>query len=244
MARTGSMWAPKAPASRMSGTSLMSACSRSRSMPARRAALARLHGADVVLGDRQPDRLGLQHVAEGAVVGHDAGRPGRVGGDGAVAVGDPGQEHLGDHLDDSRAAQPRDLQPGPVQLLGESGLVGPELAADDLEPGLPGAPIDPHPLHRAGGGPLAAADLGALEGRAGRAGRGQHPFPVAQHDLGVGAHVHHQHGLLGSVGPLGQGGRGRVGADVAGDARPHVQRGVGQVDPDVGGPSPARPRRW
>ena len=40
-----------------------------------------------------------------------------------------------------------------------------------------------------GRGALAAADLGALEGRAGRARRGEQAVAVAEHDLGVRADV-------------------------------------------------------
>ena len=51
----------------------------------------------------------------------------------------------------------------------EPDLVGPAARADDAEARLERLPVDPHPLDRAGRGPLAAGDLGALEGRPGRA---------------------------------------------------------------------------
>ena len=51
---------------------------------------------------------------------------------------------------------------------------------------------DGNALDRALGGAHAAADLGGLEGRPGRRGRGHHPLARAQRDLGVGADVDEQ----------------------------------------------------
>jgi hypothetical protein len=82
--------------------------------------------------------------------------------------------------------------------------------------------IDAHALDRTGRGALAAADLRALEGRAGRAGAGQQALVVAQHDLGIGADVDQQRHLFGQVGPLGQHHAGGVGAHVAGNTRQHI----------------------
>ena len=45
--------------------------------------------------------------------------------------------------------RPDTCSPARSKLVGESGLVGPQLAADDLEAGLPGVRIDPDPLDRA-----------------------------------------------------------------------------------------------
>ena len=59
----------------------------------------------------------------------------------------------------------------------------------DADPRLERLRVDADPLDRAGRRPLAAADLRALERRAGRARRGEQPLAVAEHDLGVGADV-------------------------------------------------------
>ena len=80
--------------------------------------------------------------------------------------------------------------------LGEAGLVRPELAADHPVARLERVRVDAHPLDRAGRGALAAADLGALEGRAGGARRGEQAVAVAEHDLGVGADVDDQVALV------------------------------------------------
>ena len=56
--------------------------------------------------------------------------------------------------------------------------------------------IDAHALDGAGRGALAAGDLRALEGRAGRARAGEQPLAVAEHDLGVGADVDEQRDLV------------------------------------------------
>ena len=54
-------------------------------------------------------------------------------------------------------------------------------------------------------------DLGALEGRAGRARRGQQPALVAEDDLGVRADVDDERHPLGLVRLLGEDHAGRVG---------------------------------
>ena len=102
-----------------------------------------------------------------------------------------------------------------------------------------------------GRSPLTARDLGALEGRAGRAGRGEQPALVAQDDLRVRADVHDERHPLGQVRLLGQDDAGRVGPDVSGDARQDVdagarmdaqaQLGGGRVDRAVGGQRERRP---
>ena len=112
-------------------------------------------------------------------------------------------------------------------LLGEARLVRPEVGADDLEARLEGRGVDAHPLDGAGRGPLAAGDLRALEGRAGRRGGGEQPVPVAQHDLGIGADVDDQGHLVDEMRRLGEDDAGGIGADMAGDAGQHVDPGVG-----------------
>ncbi len=61
------------------------------------------------------------------------------------------------------------------------------------------------------------------------------PGAVAEHDLGVRPDVDEQLHRLAAVRTLGEDRRGGVGADVAGDARPGVGEGVGQVEVEVGG---------
>ena len=70
--------------------------------------------------------------------------------------------------------------------------------------------------------PLAAADLGALERRTGRARRREHPFPVAEHDLGVGADVHHEADLIPLIGRLGEDDARAIGTHVPRHAREHI----------------------
>ena len=94
------------------------------------------------------------------------------------------------------------------------------------------------------GGALPAADLGALEGGPGGARGGQQAAADAEHDLGVGAHVHHQLHALAALRLLGQDDPGRVGADVAGDARQDVDPGARMArTPDLGGGDRPAPRR-
>jgi hypothetical protein len=51
---------------------------------------------------------------------------------------------------------------------------------------------------------------------------GDDALAVAEHDLGIGADVDHQHHALLMMGLFGQHGAGRVRADMAGDTRQHV----------------------
>ena len=142
------------------------------------------------------------------------------------------------------------VTPEPPDDALEARLVRPARRADDPEPRLERRPVDPDPLDRAGRGALAAADLGALEGRPGRARRGEEPALVAEDDLGVGADVDREaHGLR-AMRLLGQDHPGRVGADVAGDAgqdvdpaarvEVQVELGGGRADGPVGGQGEGR----
>ena len=146
--------------------------------------------------------------------------PGAAGEDHAVLVHDPGEVHLRDHFDDPGTADPRDRD---ASGGGEPGLVGPRLVPDDPVARLQGDRVDPHPLDGPRRGPLAAADLGALERRAGGARRREHPLAAAEHDLGIGADVHHEVDLVSQVRRLGEDHARGVGA--------HVPRHAGQ---DVG----------
>ncbi len=109
---------------------------------------------------------------------------------------------------------------------GEARIVRPQVAADHLEARLERRGIDAHALDGAGRRALAAADLRALEGGAGRARAGEQPLAVAEHDLGIGADVDQQRDLVAEVRPLGEDHAGGVGADVAGDAGQHVDARV------------------
>ncbi len=141
---------------------------------------------------------------------------------------DPGHKQLGHRLDDPRAADA-----GRADLLGRQ-LVRPGFFADHLKARLAGGAVDPHALDRAGRGALAVRDLRALEGRAGRAAAALEPRAVAQHDLGVGAHVDQQHQLVALLGRLGQQHADVVGADMAGLQRHAVDVRAGvQLQPQL-----------
>jgi hypothetical protein len=148
-----------------------------------------------------------------------------VGGD------DARQVQLADRLD-----HPGSADPGHVEVacrVGEAWIVGPQLAADHPDPWLERGAVDPNALDRAGGGTLAAGDLRALEGRPGRARRGEDPSSSTEHDLRVGADVDQQLELRGAVWPLGEHRRRGVGADVTGDARQQVHGGEGEVELEI-----------
>ena len=127
------------------------------------------------------------------------------------AVTIAGEEQLGDDLDDARAADAGDA--------GARRAASAKPGSSDhgstpmtRKRGSSVVAVDADPLDGAGRGALAADDLGALEGRAGRARRGEQPAPVAEHDLGVRADVDDERHPLGVVRLLGQDHAGRVGA--------------------------------
>ena len=70
------------------------------------------------------------------------------------------------------------VTPSAGDAFGEARLVRPEIAADHLEARLQRLAVDAHALDGAGRGALAAGDLRALEGRAGRRGAGEQPFAL------------------------------------------------------------------
>ena len=195
--------------------------------------LGELDRAHVVLRDRQLRVAGgVQHVRERPAVGDDAIRPRRhLAGDRAVGVDQTRQVHLGDDVDDARAAHAGDARR--LDGLVEAGIVGPQVGPDHLERRLERLAVDPHALDGARRGALPAADLGTLERRSGRARRGVLAGAVAEHDLGVRADVDEQLHRVATVRALGEQGRRRVGADVTGDARPGVERRRRQVEVEV-----------
>ena len=83
---------------------------------------------------------------------------------------------------------------------------------------------------------MARADLRALEGRAGGRGTGEHAGLVAQEDLGIGAHVHDQHEVVGGLRFFRQRHGGGIRADMARDAGQDVdlRRGRDAGQPDFG----------
>ena len=120
------------------------------------------------------------------------------------------------------------VTPRSLGRLGEARIVRPEIAADHLEARLQRRAVDAHALDRARRGALAAGDLRALEGGAGRRGAGEQALAIAEHDLRVGADVDEQRQLVAKVGRLGEHDAGRVGADMAGDAGQRIDEGAGR----------------
>jgi hypothetical protein len=198
--------------------------------------LGQLDRAHVVLHDADLRLALANQVGEGAALGLNARRAlSQAAVDGAVAQDDAGEVHLGQRLDNARAADAGDA--GLLGRLGEARVVGPEIRADHPEARLQGLAVDAHPLDGAGGGALAAGDLRPLEGRPGRRGTGQQALLVAEHDLGVGADVDHQGHLVAQVRTFRQDDAGRVGAHVAGDAGQDIGAGVGmEMEVELLGP--------
>ena len=137
-----------------------------------------------------------QQIGEGAAVRQDARRfRGERAVDDAVLGDDAGQIHLGDHLDDARAADAGDaerLRPPRRSRARRTTCSTPMT----LKRGSSVSGIDAHALDGAGGGALAAGDLGAFEGRPGGRGGGEHAVAVSEHDLGVGADIDEQHHVV------------------------------------------------
>src|SRR6185437_575924 len=124
--------------------------------------LGELDGAYVVLSDRQCLRALIDDIAKRAALRHDARTAcGELSIDHTVLTDDAREEHLGNHFDDARAADPRDA--GGLHGFLEPRLVGPQVGADDLEARLERRRVDPYALDRARRGALATADLCTLE---------------------------------------------------------------------------------
>ena len=63
---------------------------------------------------------------------------------------------------------------------------------------------------------------------------GEQALAVAEHDLGVGAHVDDEPELVAEIGRLGEHDAGSVGADVAGDAGQRIdERSRRDVEPEI-----------
>ncbi len=97
--------------------------------------------------------------------------------------------------------------------------------------------VDADALDGAGCCALARGELGALEGGAGGRAAGEEAAAVAQHDLGIGADIDHQHHLVLEVRAFGEQHARGVGADMAGDAGQRVDAGgiVDRGEADLGG---------
>ena len=169
----------------------------------------------------------MHHIGEGAPDRLDARRSFRQRAvDDAVAGQDSAKEHFGDDLDNAGAANSGDADPG--DRFGKARLVRPKIAADHLESRLQSLPIDAHALDRAGRSALAAGNLRALEGRAGRRGTGEQPILVAKDKFGVGADIDEKGQFVAQIGPFGKHDAGGVRADMPGDARQAIDEGAGR----------------
>ncbi len=165
IAWSGSIWLPKAPASRISSTRVDLELVHQQPDAGVQRGLAELDRPDVVLGDRDP-RAGagpvalVEDVAERPAVGDDARRArGEVAVDDAVLGDDPGQEHLGDDLDDARAADAGDAGVGDAGREGR--LVRPGVDADDPEARLERLAVDPDALDGARAPPAGRREIWA-----------------------------------------------------------------------------------
>ena len=163
--------------------------------------------------------------------------------DDAVFGDDAGEIHLGDDLDDRRAADAGDAgRPGrcprspassdhlstPMTRYFGSSVSG-SMRTRSMAPGAARWPD---------------GDFGALEGRAGRRGGRDDARAVAEHDLGIGADIDQQHHLVLAVRAFRQRRAGGIGADMAGDAGQHVEpRAPVDVDVDLVRPDTAARRR-
>ena len=196
--------------------------------------LGELDGAYVGLRDAQRSRAAgplMHRVGERAALRLDArAARGECAIDHAVLADDAGKIHFRYRFDDAGTADAGDA--GGRDRRGEHGIVRPQLAADHLETRLERRRIDAQPLDGARRGALAATDLRALERRSRRAGAGEQAMAVAEHDLGVGAYIDQQRHFVRQIGPLGQDDARRVGTDMTGDARQHVDARVG-VDREI-----------
>src|SRR5579872_6896680 len=187
--------------------------------------LGELNGANIGLIDHQARLAVMQQIAEGAADRLDAlilFGEGAV--DHAVFGNDPGEIHLGDDFDNARAADAGNA--GRSRRFGEAFFVRPELATDHLETRLQSRAINAYPLDRARGGALAAGNLRAFEGGPGRRGAGEQAAAIAEDDLGVRADIDQQREIVAKIRAFGQDHAGRIGADMAGNARKAIDKGA------------------
>ena len=230
-----SMCAPKAPASRMRSTRFDAEPLHEQPDAGEQRCLGQLDRAHVILVDAE--RLGafVQHVGPGAPSGHDTrAARGHRAVDDAVLRDDTGEVQFGEHLDDARAADTGDA--GGRGSGSETGIVRPQVRADDLEARLQRFTVDAHAFDGARCRTLAATDLRTFKGGARGAGARHETLAVAEHDFGIRADVHEQRHLLVQVRPLGENHASGVGTHVTGDAGQGVHARVRvQGDAEFGG---------
>ncbi len=87
--------------------------------------------------------------------------------------------------------------------------------------------VDPHLINGPYRGPHPRLHPRALESRSRRAGAGDQPVEVAQHDLAVGANINKQGELLRLVHQGAEHARGDVGADIAAHSGQAIHCGLG-----------------
>ena len=197
---------------------------------------------DAVLGggDAQPGDIGPLGLREGAGIRLGEGERRTVGGMGegelrrsvgeaAQFVHPAGPKQFAQQVDEARAAHT--LGRSVTDHGAGDGAIRPEL----------------HLLDCAGKAGHAAGNLAALEGRAGRAGGGEDPVPVAEDEFGVGADIHHGYEAILVRQVDGEHAGGRIGAHVAADdwqpvdpgLRVEVEAEVPRGRDQAGGAAPA-----
>ena len=153
--------------------------------------------------------------------------------DQAAFIQNTGHAHFGDGLDDARPADAGDASGGNGGV--KARLIRPQIRSDHAETGFFGVRVDLDPLDRPRRGPLARADLRALKGRAGGRRTGQNAAFVPQQNFCIGAHIDHQHQILGFARLFRQRNGGCVRAHMACDTgqnidlRARVHRGQIQI---------------
>jgi len=90
--------------------------------------------------------------------------------------------------------------------------------------GFQGLAIDPHPVDGSGDSHHRPRYYAALEGWACRPGAGHEPVAVAEHHLGVGAHIHQDAQLAGTMEANGQ----DIGDEIAAEIGANAGKEVGQ----------------
>ncbi len=163
----------------------------------------------------------MEHEGPGPAVRDDSRAAfGKLPVDHAILANDACEIHLGDRFDDSRATYAGNTER--LHRLCETRIIRPEIRADHAETDVERLAVDAHAFDGTSGSALAAADLGALEGRAGRARAGEQAVAIAEHDLRIRAHVDDERDFLEEMRLFGQHHCRSVRPDMARDAGKHV----------------------